>query len=40
MSWYDENRDGPDREYLEWCFGCRLVPDEEPGFYQVMEAEN
>ena len=34
MSWYKEERDGPDKDYLEWCFGYELVSDEEPGFYK------
>jgi hypothetical protein len=33
MSWYKE-KDKETKEYLEWCFKRKLVPDEEPGFYK------
>ena len=34
MSWYDPEKDGPSKEYLEWTFGEELEPDDEPGFYR------
>ena len=37
MSWYKEEKDKETKEYLEWCFKVKLVPDEEPGFYRPQE---
>jgi len=37
MSWYDEERDGPDKQYIESMLSeweIEPVPD-EPGFYKV-----
>lgn len=36
ISWYDESKDGPFKHYLEWCFGKKLEPDDEPGFYREV----
>ena len=37
MSWYDEKRDGPDKQYIEGMVpGWEIYPvPDEPGFYGV-----
>ena len=37
-TWYDEEKDGPSKEFLEWVFNDELVPDKEPGFYIPKKA--
>ncbi len=34
MSWYNEERNGSTKAYLEWFCGRELEPDEEAGFYK------
>lgn len=37
-TWYDEKKDGPSKEFLEWIFRDELIPDKEPGFYIPKKA--
>jgi len=34
MSWYNEERDGETKRYIEWAFGVEVEPDEEAGYYR------
>ena len=37
MSWYNEERDGKTKKYLEWALGVEIEPEDEAGFYKPKD---
>ena len=37
MSWYNEEKHGKMKAYLEWALGVKLEPEEEAGYFKPIK---